>query len=109
MCVVTSQAHEALSCHHTLQLPVFLQASLPAADLFELSMRVFGRGRQRDWDGEDGGVLLFNQKKYYFCNVTMENEIIPWLLRWRRLHASVIVLHFLRYSVSNGLVRLAGI
>lgn len=110
VCVVTSQAQEALSCHHTLQLPVFLQASLPAADLFELGMREsLGGLRQWNWDGEDGGVLLFNQKYYYFCNVTMENEIIPWLLRWKLFHVSVIVLHFLRYSMSNGLVRLAGI
>lgn len=41
--------------------------------------------------------------------MTMENEIIPWLLRRKRVHVSVIVLHFLRYLVSNGLLRLAGI
>lgn len=35
-------------------------------------------------------------------------EIIWWLFRWKPFHMSPIILHFLRYSVSNGLLSSAG-
>lgn len=59
-----SQAHEALSCHHTLQLPVFLQASLPAADLFELGMRESFGGK-----GSETGMERMEE----FCYLTRNN------------------------------------
>lgn len=64
MCVVPSQAPEALSCHHTPQLPVFLQASLPAADLFELSMREAFGG-----EGSETGMKRMEE----FCFLTRNN------------------------------------
>lgn len=64
VCVVPSQAHEALSCHHTLHLPVFLQASLPAADLFELGMRESFGGK-----GSETGMERMEE----FCYLTRNN------------------------------------